>query len=131
MHLFKTLFMICLVALIPASANSEKSLTAAEIRSLLTGNTAIGRWIDHRYRQYFNADGSTIYAQSGQRSALGRWRVNSQTNQYESWWERAGWGSGYRITKKDGVYYWVSSTGNTPPQAFELLVGQQLVDKRQ
>lgn len=108
-----------------ASLAEEKTLSAAEIENLLQGNTAVGRWIDHNYRQFFNADGSTIYAQEKARSAVGRWRVNSTTNQYESWWERAGWGSGYSILLKEGVYYWVSS-GGTEPQAFELVPGQSL-----
>ena len=107
----------------------EKTLTAAEIEKLLTGNTAVGRWIDHNYRQYFGDDGATIYAQENARSSLGRWRVNRTKNHYESWWERAGWGAGYSIVVKDDVYYWVSSVGSTEPQAFEILPGSQLVIK--
>ena len=107
----------------------EKTLTAAEIKQLLTGNTAIGRWVDHNYRQYFNSDGSTIYAQENARSSTGRWRINSATNHYESWWQRAGWGAGYSILLKEGVYYWVSSAGSTEPQSFEMVPGSQLVAK--
>lgn len=106
----------------------EKTLSAAEITQLLSGNTAVGRWIDHNYRQYFSDDGSTIYAQENARSSVGRWRVNSSTNQYESWWERSGWGSGYEITLKEGVYYWVSS-GAGEPQSFAIVPGQQLTAK--
>lgn len=105
----------------------DKTLTAAEIVELLSGNTAVGRWIDHDYRQYFDEHGQTIYAQRGQRSSLGRWRVNRKRNHYESWWERSDWGAGFSIVVKDGVYYWVSSTGTTEPQAFELLEGSQLL----
>jgi len=112
------------------SANAdEKILTALEIKKLLSGNTAIGRWIDHNYRQYFSADGSTIYAQENARSSIGRWRTNSKRNHYESWWEQSDWGAGYSIVLKDGVYYWVSSTGTTEPQAFTMVSGQQLVFK--
>jgi len=93
----------------------------------LSGNTAIGRWIDHNYRQYFSEDGSTIYAQENARSSTGRWRVNKKRNHYESWWEQSDWGAGFSITLKDGVYYWVSSTGTTEPQAFTIVSGQQLV----
>lgn len=111
----------------------EVTLTATEIEDLLTGNTAIGRWSStyssHNYRQFFGADGSTIYAQEGARSALGRWRINSKANHYESWWERAGWGAGYSILLKEGVYYWVSSVGGIEPQAFEILPGSQLLFK--
>lgn len=111
--------------------SDEKTLTAAEITELLTGNTAIGTWptwkSSHRYRQYFGEDGSTIYAQQNERSSLGRWRVNSRLNHYESWWEQSDWGAGFSIISKEGVYYWVSSTGSIEPQAFEVLRGQQLL----
>ena len=57
------------------SAQSVK-LTGDEIRALLTGNTAIGRWEGTKYRQFFGADGVTIFAQEGARSARGEWRVD-------------------------------------------------------
>ncbi len=122
---------LCLALLLSVGAVSadEKTLTAAEIERLLTGNTAVGRWVDHNYRQYFGDDGSTIYAQENARSSLGRWRINRAKNHYESWWERAGWGAGYSIVFKDDVYYWVSSVGSTEPQAFEVVSGSQLVKK--
>jgi len=121
------LFAVLCLPLSNYTLADEKSLTATEIKELLSNNTAIGRWVDHNYRQFFSADGSTIYAQEKQRSSIGRWRVNSKTNMYESWWERADWGSGYAIVLKDGVYYWVSSVGSTDPQAFEVVPGSQLV----
>ena len=126
-YFFKMCFAVLLaVGVVHAD---DKTLTAAEIEKLLTGNTAVGRWIDHNYRQYFGDDGATIYAQENTRSSLGRWRVNRAKNHYESWWERAGWGAGYSIVVKDDVYYWVSSVGSTEPQAFEILPGSQLVIK--
>jgi len=126
-YFFKMCFAVLLaVGVVHAD---DKTLTAAEIEKLLTGNTAVGRWIDHNYRQYFGDDGATIYAQENTRSSLGRWRVNRVKDHYESWWERAGWGAGYSIVVKDDVYYWVSSVGSTEPQAFEILPGSQLVKK--
>lgn len=117
---------LCLAIVSQAQAN-KKTLTAMEIKALLSGNTAVGRWIDHNYRQYFAADGSTVYAQENARSSIGRWRTNATRNHYESWWEQSGWGAGYSITLVDDVYYWVSSTGTTEPQAFTVVSGQQLV----
>ena len=128
MNKLNSLIVLLLFVFSTTSFAEDKTLTAAEIKALLTGNTAIGRWIDHHYRQFFNADGSTIYAQENARSSVGRWRINNSTNQYESWWERAGWGSGYSILRRDGIYYWISS-GNTEPQAFEMVPGQQLTAK--
>lgn len=120
---------VALLLTISIADADEKTLTAAEIEQLLTGNTAVGHWIDHAYRQYFGDDGATIYAQENTRSSLGRWRVNRAKNHYESWWERIGWGAGYSIVLKDDIYYWVSSVGSTEPQAFEVLPGSQLVNK--
>lgn len=127
--LVRTLVLSILVCMATVSLTQadEKTLTADEIKQLLSGNTAIGRWIDHNYRQYFTADGSTIYAQENARSSTGRWRTNSKRNHYESWWEQSGWGAGFTIELVDGVYYWVSSTGTTAPQSFEVVSGQQLV----
>ena len=54
-----------------AMAQSVK-LSADQISELLTGNTAIGVWEGVPYRQFFAADGSTIYAQAQARSTLGQ-----------------------------------------------------------
>ena len=45
-----------------------------------------GKWEDKLYRQYFNTDGTTIFAQDGSRSAQGRWRINKKTDEYERIW---------------------------------------------
>ena len=100
-------------------------LSALEVRELLSGRTAIGTWSGARYRQWFASDGSTIYAQWGARSALGKWRVNSQTDAYESVWERPEW-TGYRVMRIDGQLHWTDLQGNNP-QPFRVLPGQQLV----
>ena len=69
--------------------------------------------------------GSTIYAPKRSQSTLGKWRVNPQTNAYESWWERSGWSS-YWISRRDGKLFWTDGGGNSP-QPFEILPGEQLV----
>jgi hypothetical protein len=126
--MYKVVSMIALLVVISTSALAGKrTLTATEIKLLLTGNTAIGRWIDHDYRQYFGADGSTIYAQRSEKSSLGRWRTNSTRHHYESWWERSDWGAGFSIILDDETYYWVSSTGTTAPQSFVIIEGQHLL----
>lgn len=124
-------WLACCLAIFSQAQANEKTLTALEIKQLLSGNTAIGRWIDHNYRQYFGADGSTIYAQENARSSIGRWRTNANRNHYESWWEQSDWGAGFSIALKDGVYYWVSSTGTTEPQSFKVVSGQQLVFEKE
>ena len=127
-----TVLKFCMALLLTTSAANadERTLKALEIKDLLTGNTAVGEWLGTRYRQFFDDDGSTIYAQENTRSSLGKWRVSFAKNQYQSWWERVGWGGGYSIVVRGNVYYWVAADGTTAPQAFEVLPGQQLLMKQ-
>lgn len=108
----------------PVQAQSVK-LTADEIEILLSGNTAVGLWDGISYRQYFHPDGSTIFAQDGARSALGKWRVDAEADEFQSLWpDDADW-QGWFVMEFAGDWYWVSKT--TPPVAFEMREGQQLV----
>ena len=113
------------VSLIGASASAQSvKLTAAEITELLTGNTAVGLWEGAPYRQYFGADGVTIYAQEGARSARGEWRVDAQRDEYQSLWPGDADWEGWFVMEFAGDYYWVSKA--TPPTPFKLRSGQQL-----
>lgn len=112
----------CLIAA-PAAAQSVK-LRGHEIRALLTGNTAVGRWQGQDYRQFFAEDGSTIYAQDGSRSTRGEWRVDDETQEYQSIWPNDPDWEGWFVMEYGGTFYWVSKT--TPPTPFEVLEGQQL-----
>ena len=57
-------FLACLLVLaLPAQAQSVK-LKAHEIDTLLSGNTAVGKWDGTAYRQFFDADGTTIYCRT-------------------------------------------------------------------
>ncbi len=109
----------------PGVAQSVK-LTGDEIRQLLTGNTAIGKWQGVPYRQYFGDDGSTIYAQQDARSALGQWRVDDDRAEYQSIWARDTQWEGWFVMEYAGAYYWVSKS--TPPTPFRVVAGQQLVE---
>ena len=100
-------------------------LTGDEIRELLTGNTAIGRWDGAPYRQFFGADGVTIYAQDGTRSTRGEWRVDDAAQEYQSIWPRDAEWEGWFVMQYGGTYYWVSRA--TPPTPFQVLDGEQLV----
>ena len=100
-------------------------LTGDEIRALLTGNTAIGRWDGAPYRQFFGADGVTIYAQDGTRSTRGEWRVDDAAQEYQSIWPRDAEWEGWFVMEYGGTYYWVSRA--TPPTPFQVLDGEQLV----
>lgn len=125
----RLLFALLALYAFAVSARAEPvRVPAAEIRDLLTGNTIRGTWSGDEYKQYCNADGSTIHTPRRPQSTAGKWRVNDKTNEYESWWERSGWGSGYNIVLRDGVYFWES--GDTAePQAFTIEAGQKLTPK--
>lgn len=108
----------------PAMAQSVK-LKAHEIEALLSGNTAVGQWNGIPYRQFFDADGSTIYAQEGARSALGQWRVDLENDEYQSIWPRDAEWEGWFVMEYASAFYWVSKS--TPPTPFRVEEGQQLV----
>jgi hypothetical protein len=110
----------------PASAQSVK-LQAHEIEALLSGNTAIGTWAGENYRQYFDPDGSTIYAQEGARSARGDWRIDEARDEYQSIWPRDPEWEGWFIMEYAGDFFWVSKS--TPPTPFKIIDGEQLVSE--
>ena len=114
---------LCLSANL-ASAQSVK-LSADEITKLLTGNTAVGKWQGANYRQFFNSDGTTIYAQEGSRSSLGKWRVDSSRDEYQSIWPSDEDWEGWYVMEYSGAYYWVSKA--TPPTPFRVEAGQNLI----
>ncbi len=118
--------LLCLLAFCatPGLAQSVK-LTAQEISVLLTGNTAVGVWEGAKYRQFFNEDGSTIYAQEGSRSAIGEWRIDPERDEYQSIWPRDADWEGWYVMEYLGSYFWVSK--RTPPTPFSVVAGQQLV----
>ncbi|WP_299702372.1 hypothetical protein [uncultured Tateyamaria sp.] len=123
--MIRRVFLIALLTLaLPAHAQSVK-LKAHEIDALLSGNTAIGKWEGTPYRQYFDPDGSTIYAQDGARSALGQWRIDVEKDEYQSIWPRDDDWEGWFVMEWDGTFYWVSKA--TPPTPFELVEGERLV----
>ena len=109
-----------------ASAQSVK-LTAEQIGDLLTGNTAVGKWEGARYRQFFGADGVTIYAQDGARSTRGEWRIDESRDEYQSIWPRDADWEGWYVMEYAGAYYWVSKA--TPLTPFRVEQGEQLVEE--
>ena len=86
---------------------AETKLTAAEIDTLLNGNTISGSWSGTAYKQYYGENGSTMYLAEGSPPSPGKWRTNTQTNMYESWWENTGW-TPYVIVRTDDGLAWVS-----------------------
>lgn len=107
---------LCLIAAIPAvpALAEVTALTATEIIALLSDRKISGDWNGTRYTQSFAATGHTVYIPEGGRPEAGRWRVNTDTDAYESFWERSGWSS-YRVVREAGGLYWVDATGARQP----------------
>lgn len=114
---------LCVIAGSVANAQSVK-LTSSQITDLLSGNTAVGKWQGADYRQYFDTDGHTIYAQAGSRSTRGEWRVDTVLDEYQSIWPRDPEWEGWYVMEFAGDYYWVSKS--TPPTPFRIVAGRQL-----
>ena len=99
----------------PAAAQAVK-LDGDEIRALLMGNTAFGRWEGANYRQWFGDDGATLYAQEGARTSRGEWRVDDVLEEYQSIWPRDADWEGWFVMEYGHTDYWVSRA--TPPTPF-------------
>ena len=115
---------LVLLAAAPLAPADEVRLTATEIGDLLRGRTAIGTWQGTPYRQYFYADGTTIFAPKGQRSTRGEWRIDPARDVYESWWEGPGW-EAWSVIRREGSLYWTGS--GIEPEPFVMVDGQDLV----
>ena len=118
-------FAFAVAACISTSADAQsRKLQEDEIASLLSGNTAVGKWEGIPYRQYFGSDGTTIFAQHDARSARGEWRVDGE--EYQSIWPGDTEWESWFVMEYLGDYYWVSRA--TPPTPFQVLEGQRLVE---
>ncbi|WP_317056224.1 hypothetical protein [Roseovarius rhodophyticola] len=112
---------VCLAAGALAE-DSAKVLSASEIDLLLRGNTIEGTWSGSTYTQYFGEDGQTVYLEENRRPDVGRWRVNSETEQYESWWEQTGW-TAYTVLETEGGFAWKRGDGH---ELFVVSEGKQI-----
>lgn len=121
-RLFLGLF--ALLIAFPASAQAVK-LTGEEIRALLTGNTAVGRWEGESYRRYFGSDGVTISEADDAQTTQSEWRVDDELQEYQSLGSGEAEWEGWFVMEFGDTYYWVSRA--TPPTPFQVLEGEQLV----
>ncbi|MFX0541762.1 hypothetical protein ACEWPM_008505 [Roseovarius sp. S4756] len=80
-------------------------LEASEVKQLLSGNTAEGVWDGVAYKSYFGPDGVTIYDPQNGDALVGKWRINSETGEYESFWDAIGWTS-YTVLQTQTGYAW-------------------------
>jgi hypothetical protein len=112
-----------LIVLAAPSLAANVKLSAPEIEAALAGNTIIGTWSGTAYRQYFDPDGSTIYVPKDGKRDEGRWRVNPETNDYESWWRSTGWTPYALVRTEGGGFAWVNGDRLEP---FQIQQGRQV-----
>jgi len=120
--LLSGLAMIMACVGLPASAESRR-LSAAEIEALLAGNTIVGQWSGTGYRQFFAADGQTVYVPATGAAEEGQWRVNAESDEYESWWRSTGWTPYAMVQMAQDRYAWVNGDSLEP---FDIVQGRQI-----
>ncbi len=98
----------------------ESNMSADEIVRLLSGNTAEGVWDGTAYKSYFAGDGTTVFAPANADALAGKWRVNSDNDQLESFFDAVGW-TGYKVLRTDTGFAWFKD-GKTYP--FAVLEGR-------
>ncbi len=117
-------FAACLAVLAaPALAEEDGApvaiqLTAAQIQTLLEGNTVVGTWSGSGYKQFYGEGGFTMYVPDDGGNDQGMWRTNAETDQYESWWRMTGW-TPYTVMMTNDGYAWVNGETLEPFQVFE------------
>ena len=121
-------FAACSTLVLPALSHAQDlpaagtvQATAAQIDTLLRGNTITGTWGASTYTQYFDNSGFTVYIENGRPPSRGKWRVKEDTDQYDSWWENTGW-TAYTVMMTNKGYAWVN--GDTL-EYFQVLEGKQ------
>lgn len=117
------LFFTAFIIAAPQAMADEVRLTAAQIEELLAGNTISGTWSGTEYKQYYGADGFTVYVPADGSHDEGKWRVDAAEDAYDSWWSATGWVS-YEVVRDDDTYYWLDGDGGRHP--FSVLEGKQV-----
>ncbi|MCQ0091124.1 hypothetical protein [Roseovarius sp. M141] len=116
---------LCVLALSSLGASAfaqETRMSADEIARLLSGNTVEGQWDGTAYKSYFAPDGTTIFVPANADPLTGKWRVNPESHQYESFFDAVGW-TGYTVLHTDAGFAWVMD-GKAYP--FHVLEGRDL-----
>jgi hypothetical protein len=106
---------LMLGATAPAPYAQDTQLSASELEQLLTGNTAEGVWDGIPYKSYFGPSGVAIYDPQNGDALTGKWRINPETGQYESFWDAVGW-TAYDVIRTNEGYAW-GKDGRTYPFA--------------
>ncbi len=103
----------------------ETRLTAAEIKSTISGNSIKGEWQGASYKQYFDPDGTTVYSWLGSKPAVrGKWRIDEVKDLYCS--KFPSWGNACYEIYLDGDTLIYIAPGNRLRLSAELLSGKHL-----
>lgn len=116
---------LCTLALGSSAAFAlaqDNTMSADEVARLLLGNTIEGQWEGVTYRSYFAPDGTTIYMPANADPLAGKWRVNADSQEYETFFDAVGW-TGYTVLHTDAGFAWIKD-GKTYP--FSVLEGRAL-----
>ena len=106
-------------------AEDLRRLNDAEIKVALTNQTAISTDLEWPYRQYFRSDFTTIFAEPGKMSTLGKWKTGSDL--YCSLWGAGEWEC-YQLWETTEGVVWIAEL-NAVRYPARLVDGEQLVEK--
>lgn len=97
-------------------------MSGSEVERLLSGNTAEGVWDGAPYKSYFGTDGTTIYVSQNNEQQVGKWRIDPESGQYQSFWDAIGW-TEYTVLHTDAGFAWLRN-GKIYP--FTMIEGRNL-----
>ena len=96
----------CAVLSFPVSGlSAPNSIRQEKFEALLAGNSIVGVWDAAEYRQYFDMNGSTTYAERGGAPSRGYWRIDDG-GRYCSSWPRRATETCYVIERDGEVLLW-------------------------
>lgn len=118
------LALVILLSACGSSTGGVEPVSAADLQEALAGNTAIGNWLGTDYRQFFDADGATIYLPEGGAESMGKWQVVESTGLFESLWnDRPPW-TAYEVHRNGDTWFWTGQ--GVELSEFVIVEGNQL-----
>jgi len=118
----------CAIALMaflsaPAVQAGEEPLTGDQIKEILSGNTVFGEQKGTPWKQYFDADGATIYISGEDAPSPGRWAVRE--DRFCSQWPPSDKWDCYDMTGAGENVTWIFVGGGDPWPA-KVVSGRQI-----
>jgi len=118
----------CVVALVAfhsasAAQAGEEPLTGTQIKEILSGNTVFGEQKGTPWKQYFDADGATVYISGDDAPSPGRWTVRG--DHFCSQWPPSENWDCYKMTGADQNVTWIFEGGGDPWPA-KVVPGRQI-----